>query len=124
MGRDQDKFEETRQHQYRDTIKAWHENISAYTILWIDTLLPTAISDYLKNAIRLILVPYLMNIKRLSFEKAFAVIKDWLDKCRWISLCSCLYSGQVAREFLHHVFFRCLFIPSQISCECYLLCSF
>jgi len=27
------------------------------------------------------LAPYLMNIKRLSFEKVFAVIKDWLDKC-------------------------------------------
>jgi hypothetical protein len=25
--------------------------------------------------------PYLINIKRQSFENAFAVIKDWLDRC-------------------------------------------
>src|SRR6266704_2093494 len=67
----QDKFEQkTRQQQYRNTARLGCDKSNANTILWIEALLQTAISDYRKNAIRLILAPYLMNIKHLSFEKA------------------------------------------------------
>ena len=35
----------------------------------------------LKNAISLILAPYLVNIKELSYSDAFLIIKNWLSKC-------------------------------------------
>jgi hypothetical protein len=50
-------------------------------IKWIEILLETPISDYRKNAINLILAPYLINIKKLPYTDAFNIIKDWLNKC-------------------------------------------
>jgi hypothetical protein len=49
-------------------------------IKWIDILLEIPISDYRKNAISLILAPYLINIKKLPYTNAFDIIKDWLNK--------------------------------------------
>jgi hypothetical protein len=51
------------------------------SIYWIDLLLKSPISDYRKYAISLIVVPYLVNIKRMSHDKAFSIAKSWLDKC-------------------------------------------
>jgi hypothetical protein len=39
------------------------------------------IADFRKNAINLILVPYLINIKKLRYANAFDIIKEWLNKC-------------------------------------------
>ena len=51
------------------------------SISWIETLLQTPISDYRKNAVGLILAPYLINIKKISYQDSFQIIKNWLDKC-------------------------------------------
>ena len=50
-------------------------------IKWIETLLETPIEDYRKNVIGLILAPYLINIKKISYDDAIQVIKNWLDRC-------------------------------------------
>lgn len=50
-------------------------------INWIESLLQTPIDDYRKNAIALILAPYLINIKKVSYDDTLQIIKDWLDKC-------------------------------------------
>jgi hypothetical protein len=58
---------------------------TAKTILrerpWIEILLETPIGDYRKNAVWRILAPYLINIKKLSYEEAFYIIKKWLNTC-------------------------------------------
>jgi hypothetical protein len=51
------------------------------TILWIEKLLNTPISDFRKNATNLILAPYLVNIKNLSYQQSFDILTDWLKKC-------------------------------------------
>jgi len=51
-------------------------------IMWIENLLNTAIEDYRKNTIALILAPYLTNIRKNSYHESFMIIKDWLDQCR------------------------------------------
>jgi Primase X len=51
------------------------------SIGWIETLLQTPVEDYRKNAIALILTPYLINIKKISYDDSFSLIKDWLMKC-------------------------------------------
>src|SRR4029079_7242676 len=51
------------------------------TLGWIEMLLETPIDDYRKNAISLILAPYLVNIKELSYSDAFLIKKNWLSKC-------------------------------------------
>ncbi|MFZ0514567.1 MAG: DNA primase noncatalytic subunit PriX [Candidatus Nitrosopolaris sp.] len=57
---------------------------SVNTVNWIEKLLQTPIADYRKNAINLILAPYLVNIKKYSYEESFAAIKEWLNKCATI----------------------------------------
>jgi Primase X len=49
--------------------------------LWIEILLDTPIEDYRKEAIRRILAPYLVNIRKLTYDDAFNAIKNWLDSC-------------------------------------------
>ena len=51
------------------------------SIPWIEKLLQTPINDYRKYAVWRILAPYLVNVRKLSCEKGFNIIKEWLDKC-------------------------------------------
>jgi Primase X len=51
------------------------------TISWIEKLLVNPISDYRKNAIALIMAPYLVNIRRVSYDSAYATISEWLTRC-------------------------------------------
>jgi hypothetical protein len=50
-------------------------------IPWIETLLQTPISDHRKYALWRVLAPYLINIKKLSYEDALSRITEWLNKC-------------------------------------------
>ncbi len=48
---------------------------------WIEHLLNTSIQDFRKLVIDLVLSPYLINVKNLSFEESYNIIKNWVDKC-------------------------------------------
>jgi hypothetical protein len=49
---------------------------------WIDKkILANSFEDYRKIIVNLILAPYLIVIKKLSFEDAFKIINEWLQKC-------------------------------------------
>ncbi len=49
---------------------------------WIDKIILTnPFPDCRKLIVDLILAPYLINIKKLSYEKSYQIIKEWLDKC-------------------------------------------
>lgn len=48
---------------------------------WIETLLQTPLQDHRKYCIWRILVPYLLNIRRLSEQELTDIIKDWLNQC-------------------------------------------
>ncbi|MGC2570726.1 MAG: DNA primase noncatalytic subunit PriX [Candidatus Nitrosopolaris sp.] len=49
--------------------------------MWIEILLDTPIEDYRKEAIRRIIAPYLINIRKLAYDDAFDVIRNWLTNC-------------------------------------------
>jgi hypothetical protein len=51
------------------------------SIRWIDKLLQTPIEDYRKNAVSLILAPYLINIRKMPVPEAFRTIEEWLNRC-------------------------------------------
>jgi hypothetical protein len=52
--------------------------------LWIEILLDISIGDYRKEATRRIIAPYLVNIKKLAYDDAFNVTKNWLEGCNRI----------------------------------------
>ena len=51
------------------------------TTPWIEKVIQTPIVDYRKNGLSLILAPYLINTRKLSYNQAYGIIKDWLKKC-------------------------------------------
>jgi hypothetical protein len=60
------------------------------SITWIERLLQTPIEDYRKYVVSLILAPYLINIKSLSYQEAFSIIKEWLlNKCNSVRKLDC-----------------------------------
>jgi len=55
-------------------------------IEWIENkVLQTPLSDYRKLIVGLILSPYLIVIKKLSYEESYKVIYKWLQKCNSLS---------------------------------------
>jgi Primase X len=66
-----------------------------HSISWIEILLQTPIEDYRKNAIGLILAPYLINIRKFSYEMASVLIKDWLRKCNQVRTLDFNYEHKV-----------------------------
>jgi hypothetical protein len=57
------------------------ESYRGNTIPWIEKLLDTPIDDYRKNAVNLILAPYLINVRKVSYDVALNIINSWLGKC-------------------------------------------
>jgi Primase X len=57
------------------------ESYRGNTIAWIEKLLQTPIDDYRKNAVNLVLAPYLINIKKVSYDDALNTINNWLSRC-------------------------------------------
>ena len=49
--------------------------------IWIENLIQTPIEDFRKLVIGIILAPYLINVRKLSFEESYTIIINWLDKC-------------------------------------------
>jgi hypothetical protein len=72
-----------RERELRRKSQSFRNNIqtSANTIPWIEKLLETHIEDGRKCCLWKILCPYLVNIKKLSYEESFSILKDWLEKC-------------------------------------------
>ena len=53
-----------------------------YYYEWIDKkILANPFADCRKIIVDLILAPYLINIKKLSYQESYQIIKEWLDKC-------------------------------------------
>jgi hypothetical protein len=76
-----EKIEERRQLNSRKARANSQIINSTRTIWWIEKLLQTPIDDRRKYAIWHILVPYLINIRKLAGDEAYNTISDWLDKC-------------------------------------------
>ena len=51
------------------------------TIAWIEKLLQTPIKDHRYFCLWHILIPYLVNIKKLPRDEVIFIIVEWLDKC-------------------------------------------
>jgi hypothetical protein len=46
---------------------------------WVETLLQIPLEDFRKNVLRLIITPYLVNVRKLSYDEAFNIAKSWLN---------------------------------------------
>ena len=78
----------------RNQINRYHSyssaNIDRRTVptayQWIGRILDRPIADHRKHTIDLVLAPFLIVIKRLSFEESYSIIKDWIVKCNRIEM--------------------------------------
>ena len=56
-------------------------NNAHYYYQWIEKLLETPIKDFRKLVLWKILCPYLIKVRKLSYEESFNILREWLDKC-------------------------------------------
>ena len=69
-----------RKNKIRNSNNSYY-NINYY-YEWIDEkILANPFEDCRKIIVDLILAPYLINIKKFSYEESYQVIREWLDKC-------------------------------------------
>lgn len=54
---------------------------SKNTVMWIEKLLTISIQDFRKCSVNLILSPYLINVRKISYLDAFRILIEWLSKC-------------------------------------------
>jgi hypothetical protein len=59
-------------------------NLSIRRIEWIEKLLQTPLSDHRKYCIFHILVPYLLNIRKISVEECTKLLDLWVSRCNKI----------------------------------------
>jgi hypothetical protein len=69
-----------RQKIFNERIKNIKDDTNKY-YTWIEHLLQTPIEDFRKLVIDLILSPYLINVRKLSYQESHIIIRNWLDKC-------------------------------------------
>jgi hypothetical protein len=62
-----------------------HGTLGGQGIAWIDRLLQISIPDWRKTAVALILAPYLLTIRRFSYEQAYHMIMQWAAGCAQLS---------------------------------------
>ena len=48
---------------------------------WIEHLIQTPIENWRKLVIDLVLSPYLINVRKLSYQESYTIIRNWFDKC-------------------------------------------
>ncbi|HZC50632.1 MAG TPA: hypothetical protein VE244_16395 [Nitrososphaeraceae archaeon] len=54
---------------------------------WIEkNLLQTPIADHRKHTIDLVLAPFLIVIRGLSFDESYSIIRDWIVRCSYIEM--------------------------------------
>ncbi len=76
-----------------------YPNAYYYYYKWIDQkILVHPFEDYRKIIVDLILAPYLINIKKLSYQESYQIIRKWLDKCDTLKELdrSCKFDSRIA----------------------------
>lgn len=74
-----------------------NNNHTCYYYEWIEQILQTSFEDCRKIIVDLILAPYLINIKKLSYQESYRIIRKWLDKCDTLKeLDSCKFDSRIA----------------------------
>jgi hypothetical protein len=61
------------------------ENEILENYFWIEKLLQTPIPDFRRYCLYKILVPYLINVRKLSYDKCLGILNEWLKKCNNLS---------------------------------------
>ncbi len=62
------------------------KNELAKKYFWIERLLQTPLPCFRRYCLYRILVPYLVNVRKLNDEECFDVLKTWLEKCNNLSI--------------------------------------
>ena len=73
-------------YNYKKNNNQNHYSNNNHNIEWIENkILQTPFSDHRKLIVGLILAPYFVVIKKLSYEESYKIIYEWLQKCNSVS---------------------------------------
>lgn len=77
----EERINELQAHRIQNSSYMFSDRYKNNSILWIERLLQTPLTDFRKFCIWRILAPYLINVKKLSYEESFGIIRGWLNEC-------------------------------------------
>jgi hypothetical protein len=77
----QEKFRKENESSFKD-------NNTTKSYFWIEKLLETPIPRFRRYCLYCIVVPYLINVKKLNAKECFNILIDWLEKCNNLSVLS------------------------------------
>jgi Primase X len=72
---------DTRRHHHQVFVKSIGIGNDSDQMLWIDKILQTAVEDNRKNLLFWVLAPYLVTVRKMSYDKAYSVLTGWLERC-------------------------------------------
>lgn len=75
------KSEKMKEEQRLQSNYSNHDNQGSREITWIEKLLETPLRDHRKICLWHILIPYLVNIKRVQQSEIYQILGRWLDEC-------------------------------------------
>ena len=62
---------------------------------WIDEIIANPIPDVRQRVVGLILAPYLVNVRKLDIEAAYAIILDYINRCRQLDSSTRITDSQI-----------------------------
>jgi hypothetical protein len=76
-----DRIEERKKERERRSLATSFGRQAPNSIGWIERLLRTPLEDYRKQCLWRILVPYLVNVRKLSRDESVPILEEWLQQC-------------------------------------------
>jgi hypothetical protein len=79
-----DRQEKLKKHN-KNSLEYNRDNETARNYLWIENLLQTPIPCFRRYCLYKIIIPYLINVRGLSYKECFNISYGWLEKCNRLS---------------------------------------
>ncbi|MEM3841652.1 MAG: DNA primase noncatalytic subunit PriX [Candidatus Micrarchaeaceae archaeon] len=70
-------------------------SIDGHSTEWIEDILENPIPDVRQRVVGLILAPYLVNVKKMEIDQAFAIILDYINRCRQLDSSTKITDSQI-----------------------------
>lgn len=81
-----DKQKQLKNLRFRNDLSMSKKEESIKRYFWIEKLLQTPLPCFRRYCLYRILIPYLVNVRKLNDEECFDVLKKWLEKCNNLSI--------------------------------------
>lgn len=89
------KYKQYKQSRIKNYRSKYSLNIKNKKTKWIDKLIEIPLADHRKYCLWKILIPYLVNVRKLSGEEVISLLTKWLEECNKVKKLDFLYPRKI-----------------------------